>query len=183
MNFPLADGVVLRPVAADDAEALAEAYTRNREHLRHWDPDRPDEFFTPEGQAARVKDQLEQRSTGRLVPYVLADGDTVVGCLNLNDIVLGPFRNAHLGYWVDARYNGRGLATAATLVACRVADERLRLHRIQAGTLLDNAASQRVLVKAGFEPIGVAPRYLHIDGAWQDHRLFQRILNERPPGS
>ncbi|MEU8247936.1 GNAT family protein [Nonomuraea sp. NPDC048916] len=182
MTLPLVDDVVLRPVAVDDAEALTEAYVRNREHLRHWDPRRPDDFFTLRGQVIRVEDQLEQRNTGRLMPWVLADGDSVVGCVNLSNIVLGPFRSGSLGYWVDAAYNGRGLATAAALAACQVADERLRLHRIEAGTLLDNVASQRVLAKAGFEAIGVAPHYLHIDGSWRDHKLFQRILNERPPG-
>lgn len=53
---------------------------------------------------------------------------------------------------------------------------------MEAGTLVDNLASQRVLTKAGFERFGLAPRYLHIDGAWRDHRLFQRLLHDQPPG-
>jgi ribosomal-protein-alanine N-acetyltransferase len=48
------------------------------------------------------------------------------------------------------------------------------LHRLQAATLVDNHGSQRVLEKNGFEQIGLAPRYLHISGAWRDHILFQR---------
>jgi len=50
-----------------------------------------------------------------------------------------------------------------------------RLHRLEAGTLLDNRASQRVLEKNGFEPIGIARNYLYINDAWRDHLLFQRI--------
>nr|WP_315850337.1 GNAT family protein [Arthrobacter woluwensis] len=53
----------------------------------------------------------------------------------------------------------------------------LGLHRLEAGTLLHNTASQRVLLKNGFTVFGTAPRYLRIQGRWQDHRLFQR-LNE-----
>ncbi|MGP6171151.1 GNAT family N-acetyltransferase [Microbacterium sp. A204] len=52
----------------------------------------------------------------------------------------------------------------------------LELHRLQAATLLHNAASQRVLAANGFERIGMAPKYLRIAGEWQDHYLFQRIL-------
>lgn len=64
---------------------------------------------------------------------------------------------------------------------CRAAREELGLHRVEAGTVLANTASQRVLAKAGFTEIGVAPRYLHIDGARRGHRLFRRILHDGPP--
>ncbi|MNH44766.1 ribosomal-protein-S5-alanine N-acetyltransferase [compost metagenome] len=54
----------------------------------------------------------------------------------------------------------------------------LRLHRMQAATLLHNIGSQRVLLGNGFERIGLAPKYLRIAGEWQDHVLFQRLLEE-----
>ncbi|WP_188197118.1 GNAT family N-acetyltransferase [Nonomuraea sp. SYSU D8015] len=176
---PLTDDVILRPATERDAEALLRAYTRNRDHLRRWEPRRPEEFFTLAGQAHRLKDLLEQRAEGRAMPWVLADGDEIVGRMTLNSIIRGPFLSADLGYWIDARYTGRGLATTAVLEVCRMADHDLGLHRVAAGTLVDNVASQSVLLKTGFEPIGLAPRYLEIDGRWQDHRLFQRILNDR----
>jgi ribosomal-protein-alanine N-acetyltransferase len=49
------------------------------------------------------------------------------------------------------------------------------MHRLEAGTLVDNVASQRVLEKNGFERIGLARAYLRIAGAWRDHILFQRV--------
>ena len=66
-------------------------------------------------------------------------------------------------------------------LACQAADREVGLHRLEAGTLLHNVASQRVLTKCGFERIGAARSYLHIDAAWQDHVLFQRLLNDRDP--
>ncbi|MGW0802675.1 GNAT family N-acetyltransferase [Nonomuraea sp. NPDC002799] len=176
----LTDDVVLRPATEQDAEAVLRACLRNREHLRRWEPRRPEEYFTLSGQAHRLTNLLAQQADGRAMAWVLADGDEVVGRMTLNDIVRGPFLNANLGYWIDAGYAGRGLTTKAVLEVCRMADQDLGLHRIAAGTLLDNAASQSVLGKCGFELFGTAPRYLEIDGRWQDHRLFQRILNERP---
>lgn len=174
----LGGGVVLRPLAPDDAEALAQAYTRNRDHLRRWEPRRAEEFFTTSTQARRVRDMLQARDEGRMFPWVLADGDRIVGSVNVNDIVLGAFRNGHLGYWVDGALTGRGLATAAVREVCRAATESLGLHRLQAGTLLGNHGSQRVLRKCGFTEIGVAAQYLLIDGAWRDHLLFQKILHD-----
>ncbi|WP_313959774.1 GNAT family protein [Microbacterium paludicola] len=51
-------------------------------------------------------------------------------------------------------------------------------HRVQAATLTHNTASQRVLVANGFIRIGAAARYLRIAGEWQDHLLFQRLLED-----
>jgi len=78
---------------------------------------------------------------------------------------------------------GKGLATRAVEVVAGVADTELKLHRIEASTLTDNVASQRVLQRTGFAQIGSAPNYLHIAGVWRDHNLYQRILNDRQPGA
>ncbi|MGW0556849.1 GNAT family N-acetyltransferase [Streptomyces sp. NPDC002926] len=161
--------------AARLAGAVARALVRNRDHMRPWEPHRSAAFFTPEGQAVRLAPDPAVRR------WHFTDGRRVVGEASLTGIELGPFRSAILGYWIDAEYTGRGLATRAVEEICRAAREELGLHRIQAGTLLDNAASQRVLAKCSFEVIGTAGRYLHINGEWRDHRLFQRVLHNDPP--
>lgn len=58
-----------------------------------------------------------------------------------------------------------------------IAFGEFELHRVEAGTLVDNIASQRVLEKNGFERIGIARRFLWINGAWRDHVLFQRTVD------
>ncbi|MER8184822.1 GNAT family N-acetyltransferase [Kitasatospora sp. NPDC094015] len=178
----VAPDVQLRPVAEDDSPALLRAYLRNRDHLRRWDPRRDEEFFTPAGQAARLFEQLEQREAGRQAPYVLVGGGEVVGTVTLSNVVRGPLHSANLGYWIDAGYTGRGLASAAVTLVCRAADQQLGLHRLEAGAATDNPGSQRVLLKSGFQVIGTAPKFLLVDGEWRDHVLFQKILNDRHPG-
>ncbi|MFE3517075.1 GNAT family N-acetyltransferase [Streptomyces sp. NPDC059166] len=181
-SHPLADGVRLRPATLADAASFAVTLSRSRAHMRKWEPVRPEVFYTTEGQTARLTGLLADRDAGRAMPWVLADEeDLVVGAMTLASIERGPFRNARLGYWIDVDRAGRGLATAAVGRVCELARDGLGLHRIAAGTVVDNAASQRVLAKAGFELYGTAPRYLHINGAWRDHRMFQRILHDGPP--
>ncbi|HYO39932.1 MAG TPA: GNAT family protein [Nocardioidaceae bacterium] len=175
----LPEGYSIRALALTDAGALADAYRRNREHLAPWEPDRPDSFFTAAGQASAVLEQLALVRRGLLVAWVLTRGEEVVGRLNLNNIVLGVLRSASLGYWVDARHLRRGLATGAVEQACAEALAR-GLHRLEAGTLLHNTASQGVLEACGFRVYGLAPSYLFLGGAWQDHRLFQRVLHDEP---
>ncbi|MBL0886155.1 GNAT family N-acetyltransferase [Myceligenerans indicum] len=175
---PLSDDVVLRDVTIDDAAALAEAYTRNRAHLQPWEPARPDDFFTEAAQRRTLDVQLKQAATGHGVFLALASGGDVVGRLNLADIVRGVFQNGNIGYWIDAGLAGRGLMTRAVTALAEHARDDLGLHRLQAGTLPHNTASQAVLTRAGFERFGHAPRYLRISGEWQDHVLYQRILHD-----
>lgn len=67
------------------------------------------------------------------------------------------------------------LATEALREAAGVAFGGLRLHRMQAETLVHDERSHRVLRRVGFTGYGTAPSYLHIDGRWQDHVLFQLL--------
>jgi ribosomal-protein-alanine N-acetyltransferase len=104
----------------------------------------------------------------------------LAGRITLNGIVRGPFQSCSVGYWVGAAFTRRGLATAALreiigIAFADVGQQGLGLHRIQAETLLDNVPSQRVLERAGFSRIGMAPEYLKIAGRWQDMLLFQLI--------
>ena len=169
--------VRIRPLRGSDAERLGAAYRRNRDHLAPWEPVRSAEFLTTEGQSANINGKLGMFAAGTGVPWILLAGDRAVGAITLSSIVRGPFLSANLGYWVDGELTGRGIASAAVAHVVAAARTELRLHRIQAATLPRNAASQRVLCRAGFQEIGLAPDYLQIAGSWQDHVLFQLILH------
>ena len=173
------EGYAIRELDMLDAAELADAYRRNRRHLKPWDPRRDEHFYTDDGQAAAIAGQLEAVRHGLAVAWVLTCGQRIVGRVNLNNIVMGVLRSASIGYWVDVEHLGKGLATGAVGYACAQAQGR-GLHRVEAGTLVHNTPSQRVLVNSGFEEYGLARRFLFIDGAWQDHRLYQRILHDNP---
>ena len=178
MLHSLVGDVGVRLLHSSDAEPQAAAYRRNREHLAPWEPVRPEEFFTAAGQRREIGTRLAQYDSGVAVPWVLVDGDgRIVGNITLSRIFRGPVLSAHLGYWVDREVNGRGIASAAVAFALTSARDSYGLHRLQAGTLVHNAASQKVLARAGFQEIGHAASYLKIAGRWQDHILFQRILD------
>jgi ribosomal-protein-alanine N-acetyltransferase len=177
----LSEGIVLRPLAAGDAPALLDAYVRNRDYLQPFEPVRSEKFYTLDGQRERLTNQLAEQEAGTLFGWVFVDGERIVGTITLSQLVRGPLNSANLGYWIDEEYAGRGLTGAAAAFVVRFAKDVLGLHRVEAGTLLDNFASQRVLAKAGFTEFGVAPQVLHINGVWSDHKLFQIILNDLPP--
>jgi [ribosomal protein S5]-alanine N-acetyltransferase len=177
----LPSGAVLRPLTEADAPLLLDAYLRNRAHLAPFEPDRPDSFYTLQGQRTRLEGLVRRRREGAGLPCAMFAGDRILGCAALRDIVRGPVCEAHLGYWVDAGSTRRGLAGAAVAALCRIADEELGLHRIVAGTAPGNVASQGVLKRNGFQQFGYAHKHLYLGGRWTDAALFEKILNDRPP--
>ncbi|MDI6099297.1 GNAT family protein [Actinoplanes sp. NEAU-A12] len=173
-------GVVLRSVREDDAPAMHDALLRNREHLMPFEADRPESYWTLDGQRDRLRMLLRKQADGELVSRVIVDGAKILGYASLNALTPRPVCGAAVGYWVDAAASGRGLATAAVGDLLRIAGT-LGVHRVEAGTSPSNLASQRVLTKNGFERYGTAHSHLYLDGAWQDSFLFERILDDRPP--
>ena len=169
----------IRLLTPDDAPALSALRLRSRAHLAPWEPIRHPDHDTPAGQRADVEAALAQHERGQCVPLAILDHDgSVAGRITLNTIVRGAFESCSAGYWLAVGSTGRGLATEAVRAAVALAFGDLGLHRVEAGTLVGNRASQAVLARAGFTRYGLAPRYLRIAGEWQDHVLFQRLADE-----
>jgi ribosomal-protein-alanine N-acetyltransferase len=163
--------VTIRAVRPGDAAELAALYLANRDFLAPFEPVRPPQFFTPDGQAARLRRQLADDTH----PFAILDGDAIAGTINVFGIVRDGPESCTIGYWVDGARNGRGLATGAVEQILGYAFGELGLHRVEAATLVDNVPSQRVLEKNGFEQIGLARSYLRIADGWRDFFLFQRL--------
>jgi ribosomal-protein-alanine N-acetyltransferase len=106
-----------------------------------------------------------------------SDGATI-GCCNLSQIFYGPFRNAYLGYWIGAGYEGQGYMTEAMALVLRLAFGELRLHRLEANIQPGNARSLALVRRCGFRHEGFSPRYLKIGGRWRDHERWAITVEE-----
>ena len=163
----------IRPLQPEDAAELAALYAANHEFLAPYEPVRPEEFFTADGQ----RERFERQAADGTHPFAILDGDAIAGTINVFHIVREVLQSCTIGYWIDQARNGRGLATGAVEAVVAYAFGELELHRVEAATLLDNVASQRVLEKAAFDRIGVARRFLRINDEWRDFVLFQRVAD------
>jgi [ribosomal protein S5]-alanine N-acetyltransferase len=137
---------------ADHAPAVLAFELANRAYFASFISDRGDEFF--DQFTERFNDLLAQQEAGTCIFHVLVDDDgTVLGRFNLFDVEDGT---AVLGYRVAQRVAGRGVATATVQELGRLAAAQYGLHTLRAATSHDNVASQKVLAKAGFVPVGPA---------------------------
>jgi [ribosomal protein S5]-alanine N-acetyltransferase len=167
---------VTRLLVPDDGPVIAELLGSNRSFLAPWLPRRSEKYFTDQAQTEAVGTDLEQYEAGNCVPLAILDGtNRVVGKVAIQSIIRSFFQSCSVGYWLTEEAQGQGLATAALREATEIAFQELLLHRVQAATLTHNVKSQRVLQRLGFVEVGVAPAFLLIDGAWQDHVLYQLL--------
>jgi [ribosomal protein S5]-alanine N-acetyltransferase len=146
----------LQVLRADHAPAVLAFELANRAYFAAFISDRGDEYF---GQfTERHNALLAEQAAGTCACYLLVGDDgSVLGRFNLYEIRDGT---AELGYRVAQQAAGRGRATAAVRDLCGLAVSRHRLHTLRAAASRDNIASQKVLAKAGFVPVGPA----HIGG-------------------
>ena len=134
--------LVLRPLAHHDVERYYALVDRNRSHLtRHGDFE-----FYREATVEDVRAQFVERA-GHILRFGVWYSGELIGRLDLNPI--DPPRWA-LGYWLDERFTGRGLMTAA----CKGAIGHARTFgatEVYAGVRDGNARSVRLLRRLGFE--------------------------------
>ncbi len=129
-----------------------------------------------------TRDLMKQGRAGRALPFVVTYDARMVGQLTVTGLTWGSARWAQIGYWIDQGHAGRGIMPTAVALACDHCFSTLRLHRIEIAIRPENAASIRIVEKLGFHSVGLAPRYLHIDGQWRDHQLFALTAEEVPQG-
>ena len=159
----------LKLLRAGDAPAVLAFELANRAYFAASISDRGAEFF--DRFADRFGALLADQEAGTGAYYVLAAGDaSVLGRFNLVDIKDGV---ADLGYRVAQHVAGRGVATATVRQLCRLAAAQHGVHRLRAATAHQNAASQKVLTKAGFVAVGPAdPTHLGgKPGTWYQRDL------------
>ncbi|MGH3509748.1 MAG: GNAT family N-acetyltransferase [Nocardioidaceae bacterium] len=171
--------IVLRPLSPRDGSAWREVRSRNADWLRPW------EATVPPGTdaAARtfrtlVRDLRAQARERRALPFAVTVDGAFAGQLTVMNIVGGSARWGQIGYWIDRRYAGQNVIPTCVALAVDHCMLGLGLHRIEVSIRPENVASLRVVEKLGFTEIGFAPRYLHIDGAWRDHKIFQITREE-----
>ncbi|MCW2905303.1 MAG: family acetyltransferase [Actinomycetia bacterium] len=142
----------LQRLHAGHAPAVLAFELANRAYFAASVSDRGDEFY--DQFTDRHSALLAEQEAGICAFYVLvAEDGSVLGRFNLYRFEDGT---AELGYRVAQHVAGRGVATATVREVCRLAAARHGLRILRAATARENAASQKVLAKTGFIPVGPA---------------------------
>ena len=143
----------------------------------------------------KVQDNLRD---GLPYPYTPADGeeyiramlsadeaDTFAFAITVDDLVVGSIgvfrqenihsRTAELGYYIGEPYWGKGYATSAVKQVCQYVFNNTDILRIFAEPFACNAASCRVLEKAGFQYEGTLRSNAVKKGKVLDMKLYALV--------
>jgi ribosomal-protein-alanine N-acetyltransferase len=182
----LRDGPVeLRPFRMRDAAAWSEVRLANEAWLAPWEPSGAGswaERYAVTAFAPMLRQLRRQARDGTTLPFAVTYDGRFVGQVTAGNVWRGSLNSCFLGYWVDGRYAGRGIAPTAVALAADHCFGAARLHRVEANVRPENAASRRVVEKLGFREEGVRERYLLIDGAYRDHVCYALTIEEAPGG-
>lgn len=167
--------VNLRPLCSSDIDALCE-HARDREISRFtfiphpYRPDHARRFL----EYCRIQARkeigmhlgIEERSTGRIIGVVGIEG------------IDRHNRKAEIGYWLGKKYWRQGIASEAVSLVLKYLFGTLRMKRVYAHVFPGNVASERMLLRLGFQFEGMERASRLRRGRWMDCFLYAMLREE-----
>ncbi|MBA2874706.1 GNAT family N-acetyltransferase [Thermaerobacillus caldiproteolyticus] len=175
--------LILRELDETFALTVLNYYQRNKDFLKEWEAEKPEDFFTLEYQSERLKKDIELTKSGHILKLWLFHKDDkdfarTIGCISFSNIVRSILQSCILGYKLDKDELNKGYITEALRKGIKIIFNEYQLHRIEAPIMLRNEASIRVVKKLGFENEGIAKKLLKVNGKWEDHMRWVLLNDE-----
>lgn len=103
---------------------------------------------------------------------------SLIGVININEIVRGCFQSGHLGFYAFSGNEGKGLMSEGLELVISYAFKELKLHRLEANIQTTNIKSIAFIKRRHFRHEGMSPNYLKINNEWRDHERFAITAEE-----
>ena len=114
----------------------------------------------------------ERRELRFVIDYGNGDDVQFAGVISLHTINIKN-HTAEIGYWMEKSMRGKGIATIAAKMITDYGFRTLGFRRIDGLTDVENAASQKLLISAGFQKEGILRnKVTRDDGRQIDMALF-----------
>ncbi len=156
----------VRPYKASDFKALQESHRARLSPVNKFDEPIP---TAREANYKSFRERIKRhRAHGRDGQHFIfgvfeRKTSSYVGQIDLFTINK-QLRWANIGYHFQNQHFGKGYASEAGRLGLRIAFDLLKLHRVEAGTELNNKASQRVAISIGLKPEGIRRKFFPGNG-------------------
>jgi ribosomal-protein-serine acetyltransferase len=172
----ISSGVSIIPVAVEHAVALASLVQTNIEHLAPFLPAVAN-LFSIEAANDHLCSALERVSEGGIFEWHLFVEGALCGSIRLKDIDRDDHK-AKIGYFIDHRFAGRGIVTAAVRTVLGFCSGPLNLNRIELRCATGNAPSKRVAEKLGFMHEGILRQEEYLNGVFVDQHIYALLKQD-----
>lgn len=120
----------------------------------------------------------EEEKFGTYANWVIRDKhDELIGCIGRQILYGKESHTDEVGYWLARPYWGKGIMTDVVKAFCDYWFENSPVIRFSAAVFAYNAASARVLEKAGFQKEGYLRQHYAKDGQFLDGILYAKLKN------
>lgn len=169
------DRLVLRVLKPDAAGAVLDFYLRDRTYFEQFEPDRLPQFYTLNFQKGMLRFEYNSAVKLNSVRFYVAlksDPNHIIGTVCFHNIMKNVYSSCEIGYKFSSAYQHLGYATEAVEKVLDVIFGELRLHRVMAMVLPENAPSRLLLERLGFSYEGISREHLFLHGEWKDHAQY-----------
>ena len=157
-----------------DAQSILAFESANRAYFEQWINARDPSYYSLGAVRRAIDEGNADREADRAYPFLVKQGDQLVGRVNFTALARPYFNKATIGYRIGEDWVGHGFASQAVELALREAFGPLKLGRIEALVRSGNVGSARVLERNGFVQFGLARRSMLLDGVYHDLAYFER---------
>ena len=176
VSFKVDSEVRIRELALEDARAVFDVVTANRDHLSpfmHW--------MTPgysiDSAQAFIQQAIEKRAARKSLSLGIFRAERFIGSIGFVffDWVAGK---AEIGYWISADEEGKGIVTASARLLIDFAFRELELNRIEIRCSSENSRSAAIPQRLGFTREGLLRMAEFRNGRLHDFEIYGLLASE-----
>ncbi len=153
INLLVEDELILKEIHLRDADAIFNIIDTERETLKEWLP-----FVAFTRHAGDTMSFIRSLSEGpidlRDLVFTIQYKGEIVGLMSLK-ATDWTNQKTEIGYWLSAKYQGKGIATKSCKRLIYFAFEGLKLNRVQIKAATLNYRSQQIPKRLGFTFEGI----------------------------
>ena len=170
----------LRTLNVKDAPALANLVYDNKLYWSVFEPLHQEEYYTASVQREKIRESIMLMQEKREYSFGIFshERDVLIGSISLYSLKRMPFSSGLIGYSVDQKQIGKGIASEAVRLVKQFGFNDVQLNRIEAYVSPRNFGSIKVLENNHFVREGLLRKLLFINGKWEDHYMYSALRGE-----
>jgi ribosomal-protein-serine acetyltransferase len=159
----------------EQAEEVTKVVRENITHLSRWMPwALPD--FSVEHACDWIERSTREAAMGNFACVILYD-DKIIGTIGTHNFDVKD-RHTSIGYWIDHRYEGKGIVSRCARVLIDYLFDKMELNRVQINCNVENTRSRAIPPRLGFTHEGVLRQVELLNGKFGDLAVYGLLKNE-----
>jgi ribosomal-protein-serine acetyltransferase len=176
VKIAIEEGLFLKSLELREAEDLLLLVDFNRQYLREWLP-WLDLTRTIDEMIIFVESTMHQLSSNQGFQTAIWHHGQIVGIIGYHHLEWAN-RSTCIGYWLDERFQGKGIMTKACRALVEYAFEEWKLNRIEIRCAEGNVKSRGIPERLGFKAEGLLRETEWLYDHYVDHVVYGMLAKD-----